>query len=150
MRERPLLSSPNSLYSFIPVPCNSLTFQSFFLPAADQIGADRSILADELINLLVAGRDTTSGTLSFGIYKLAEYPEIAEKLRAEILEKVGPTRSPTYNDIKDMKCAYTFDVPLVGQIDRPYRSARVLERDTSDVPHRVCHLHCLLGCLQFS
>ncbi|KAI5888709.1 cytochrome P450 [Schizophyllum commune H4-8] len=69
---------------------------------------DRSILADELINLLVAGRDTTSGTLSFGIYKLAEYPEIAEKLRAEILEKVGPTRSPTYDDIKDMKYLRAF------------------------------------------
>ncbi|KAL1718161.1 cytochrome P450, partial [Schizophyllum commune] len=69
---------------------------------------DRSVLADELINLLVAGRDTTSGTLSFGIYKLAEYPEIAEKLRAEIMEKVGPTRSPTYDDIKDMKYLRAF------------------------------------------
>ncbi|KAL1683215.1 cytochrome P450 [Schizophyllum commune] len=69
---------------------------------------DRSVLADELINLLVAGRDTTSGTLSFGIYKLAEYPEIAKKLRAEILEKVGPTRSPTYDDIKDMKYLRAF------------------------------------------
>lgn len=52
----------------------------------------------------MAGRDTTSGTLTYGIYKLAQHPEIADKLRAEILDKVGPTRRPTYEDIRDMKC----------------------------------------------
>ncbi|KAI5825487.1 cytochrome P450 [Schizophyllum commune Tattone D] len=69
---------------------------------------DRNILADEIVNLLVAGRDTTAGTLTYGIYKLAQHPDIAEKLRAEILDKVGPTRRPTYDDIRDMKYLRAF------------------------------------------
>ncbi|TRM60069.1 cytochrome P450 [Schizophyllum amplum] len=69
---------------------------------------DRRILTDEIVNLLVAGRDTTSGTLSFGIYKLAEHPDILAKLREEILDKIGPTRRPTYEDIRDMKYLRAF------------------------------------------
>ena len=67
---------------------------------------DRQVLTDEIVNLLVAGRDTTSGTLTYGVYKLAEHPGIAERLRAEVLDKVGPTRRPTYEDIRDMKCRW--------------------------------------------
>ncbi|TRM60702.1 cytochrome P450 [Schizophyllum amplum] len=69
---------------------------------------DQNILADEIVNLLVAGRDTTAGTLTFGVYKLAEHPDIADKLRAEILDKIGPTRRPTYDDIRDMKYLRAF------------------------------------------
>ncbi|KAL1713598.1 cytochrome P450 [Schizophyllum commune] len=69
---------------------------------------DKQVLTDEIVNLLVAGRDTTSGTLTYGIYKLAQHPEIADKLRAEILDKVGPTRRPTYEDIRDMKYLRAF------------------------------------------
>ncbi|KAL1747391.1 cytochrome P450 [Schizophyllum fasciatum] len=69
---------------------------------------DPRVLADEIVNLLVAGRDTTSGTLSFGVYKLAEHPDIAAKLRAEIMDKVGPTHRPTYEDIRDMKYLRAF------------------------------------------
>jgi hypothetical protein len=36
-------------------------------------------------------------------YMLAEHPAILEKLREEILDKVGPSQRPTFNDIKDMK-----------------------------------------------
>ncbi|TRM60432.1 cytochrome P450 [Schizophyllum amplum] len=69
---------------------------------------DRRMLTDEIVNLLVAGRDTTSGTLSFGIYKLAEHPDILAKLREEILDKVGATRRPTFEDIRDMKYLRAF------------------------------------------
>ncbi|KAL1727074.1 cytochrome P450 [Schizophyllum commune] len=69
---------------------------------------DRQVLTDEIVNLLVAGRDTTSGTLTYGIYKLAEHSDIAERLRAEVLDKVGPTRRPTYEDIRDMKYMRAF------------------------------------------
>ncbi|TRM61562.1 cytochrome P450 [Schizophyllum amplum] len=69
---------------------------------------DQNILADEIVNLLVAGRDTTAGTLTYGVYKLAEHPDIADKLRAEILDKIGPTRRPTYDDIRDMKYLRAF------------------------------------------
>jgi hypothetical protein len=34
---------------------------------------------------------------------LAEYPNVLRRLRAEILEKVGSVRRPTYDDLKEMK-----------------------------------------------
>lgn len=31
------------------------------------------------------------------------HPDILRRLRAEILERVGPTNRPTYDDIREMK-----------------------------------------------
>ncbi|PPR02520.1 hypothetical protein CVT26_012004 [Gymnopilus dilepis] len=62
----------------------------------------------QLINLLVAGRDTTASLLSFSLYMLTQYPDIAQRLRQEIFEKVGTTKSPTYDDIRDMKYLRAF------------------------------------------
>ena len=50
-----------------------------------------------------AGRDTTAATLTFVVYFLSQYPYVMERLRQEILEVVGPSRSPTFEDIRDMK-----------------------------------------------
>lgn len=60
------------------------------------------------MNLAVAGRDTTSALLTHSIYMLAEHPEVLKKLRAEILEKIGPTRRPTFDDFRDMKYLRAF------------------------------------------
>ncbi len=38
---------------------------------------------------------------------MCEHPEIATRLRSEIIEKVG-TRAPTYEDIRDMKYLRAF------------------------------------------
>ncbi|TFK35054.1 cytochrome P450 monooxygenase pc-3 [Crucibulum laeve] len=69
---------------------------------------DRTILKDELLNLLVAGRDTTASTLTFALYMMAEHPHITRRLRAEILGKVGPTNRPTYDDMRDMRFLRAF------------------------------------------
>jgi len=37
------------------------------------------------------------------IYLLAMYPKFLTRLREEIISKVGPTRRPTYEEIKEMK-----------------------------------------------
>ncbi len=76
---------------------------------------------------MIAGRDTvcgsslckrkltiihtviqTAATLTFATYLLAMYPESAVRLRNEILEKVGPARCPTYEDIREMKYLRAF------------------------------------------
>jgi hypothetical protein len=36
-------------------------------------------------------------------YFLSIYPHILSRLREEILEKVGPSRRPTYDDIRELK-----------------------------------------------
>ncbi|KAF8816539.1 cytochrome P450 [Phlegmacium glaucopus] len=69
---------------------------------------DKNILKDELVNLLVAGRDTTMCLLTYSFYMLAEHPDIEKRLRQEIFDKVGPAGSPTYDQMRDMKFLRAF------------------------------------------
>ncbi|KLO18687.1 cytochrome P450 [Schizopora paradoxa] len=64
---------------------------------------DRKLLKDELLNIMIAGRDTTAATLTFAVYCLSENPGVLSRLREEILGKVGSARPPSYDDIKEMK-----------------------------------------------
>lgn len=64
---------------------------------------DPKVLRDQLVAVLLAGRDTTASTLSWTMYELGRHPEVVEKLRAEILQVVGPDRTPTYADLKSMR-----------------------------------------------
>lgn len=60
------------------------------------------MLRDQIIAVLLAGRDTTASTLSWTLYELARHPEVVAKLRTEILDTVGTERTPTYEDLKNM------------------------------------------------
>ena len=74
-----------------------------FLHALAATGTrDRKFLRDQVVAVLLAGRDTTAGALSFTFQELARQPEIVRKLRREILERVGRTKAPTYDDLKNM------------------------------------------------
>ncbi|KIL67120.1 hypothetical protein M378DRAFT_23065 [Amanita muscaria Koide BX008] len=68
-----------------------------------QVTEDLQVIKDEILNIMIAGRDTTAGTLTFIVYLLAMHPPVMARLRQEILEKVGPTKLPDQDDIKDMK-----------------------------------------------
>ncbi|KAG1800357.1 cytochrome P450 [Suillus plorans] len=74
-----------------------------FLDHLIKLTSDFKVIKDETLNILLAGRDTTASTLTSAIYLLAMHPEILSRLREEIISKVGPTRMPTYGDIKEMK-----------------------------------------------
>ncbi|KAF9445059.1 cytochrome P450 monooxygenase pc-3 [Macrolepiota fuliginosa MF-IS2] len=69
---------------------------------------DREVIKDELVNLLVASRDTTASLLTFSLYMLIEHPDITRRLRTEILSTVGPKSMPTYDDIRSMKYLRAF------------------------------------------
>ena len=45
----------------------------------------------------------TTNSITFAVYMLAENPHILKRLRQEILETVGETRRPTFDDMKEMK-----------------------------------------------
>ncbi|KAH6905109.1 cytochrome P450 monooxygenase CYP63, partial [Coprinopsis sp. MPI-PUGE-AT-0042] len=60
-------------------------------------------IRDQLLNMLLASRDTTATTLTFLTYILAIRPDVADRLRQEVLEFCGPTSAPTYERIKKMK-----------------------------------------------
>ncbi|KAJ7736553.1 cytochrome P450 [Mycena maculata] len=65
--------------------------------------SDAQILKDEMLNILLAGRDTTMHILTVVVYFFTMYPDVCARAREEVLTQVGPTRMPTYEDIKDMK-----------------------------------------------
>lgn len=63
--------------------------------------ADAIQIRSELLNVLMAGRDTTASLLSDVWFVLARRPDIWAKLRAEVDELGG--QHPTYQQVKDMK-----------------------------------------------
>jgi cytochrome P450 len=74
-----------------------------FLHAIAGYTRDRKMLRDQLVSVLLAGRDTTACTLTWAIYHLSMDPQITAKLRREIIDTVGLDRTPSYQDLKEMK-----------------------------------------------
>jgi len=74
-----------------------------FVEALAQVTKDRKILRDQLVNTLLAGRDTTAAILSWLFFELSYRPEIYAKLREEVLGVLGTDGKPTYKDLKDLK-----------------------------------------------
>ena len=63
-------------------------------------------LRSQLLNILIAGRDTTAGTLSWVFYELSRNPHVFEKLRSEVVEHFGTYHQPkeiTFEGLKDCK-----------------------------------------------
>lgn len=73
-----------------------------FLHELVRFSRDPQVLRDQIVAVLLAGRDTTAGTLSWAIYELARHPVAVARLRTEILETVGPSQGPTYEQLKNM------------------------------------------------
>lgn len=74
-----------------------------FLHALASYTRDREVLRDQLVAVLLAGRDTTAVTLSWLFYELAQRPQVLKKLQQEIQNFVGLHREPTYSDLKSMR-----------------------------------------------
>lgn len=73
-----------------------------FLDVLAQDTRDPTVLRDQLVSILLAGRDTTAATLSWLLKHLSNDPERYAKLRAEVLETLGLDEKPTYHQLKNM------------------------------------------------
>ncbi|KAI9696166.1 MAG: hypothetical protein M1820_008307 [Bogoriella megaspora] len=105
-----------------------------FLHALANFTRDRTVLRDQLVASLLAGRDTTACTLSWCFYELSTHPSVVAKLRAEILDTVGKHREPSYEDLKDMKyLKHVIDETLRLYPVVPF-NVRVCMKDTT-LPH---------------
>ncbi|KAK8043510.1 cytochrome P450 52A1 [Apiospora rasikravindrae] len=74
-----------------------------FLHSVARHTRDPKVLRDQIVAVLLAGRDTTAATLSWAVYQLSRYPAKVARLRAEILDTVGPApNAPSYETLKNM------------------------------------------------
>lgn len=63
---------------------------------------DLKKVRDQLINVLLAGRDTTACTMSWAIFMLVRHPQKLDRLRAEILEATGGKTTFRRNNLQSM------------------------------------------------
>jgi cytochrome P450 len=83
-----------------------LSKRETFLDALARFTRDPRVLRDQIVAVLLAGRDTTAVTLSFCVFELARNPDVVAKLREEISARLGLGRSaqkPSYSDLKEMR-----------------------------------------------
>lgn len=73
----------------------------YFIQALAKQTTDKKRIRDELINILLAGRDTTASLLSNLFFDLAKRPDIYAKLRDEIAPLNG--QAPTYEQLRNFK-----------------------------------------------
>lgn len=105
-----------------------------FLHAIAAYTRDRTMLRDQLVAVLLAGRDTTACTLSWLFWELSQHPEIVAELRREIGDRVGFSRRPTYDDLKSMKyLQHTLNETLRMYPVVPF-NIRMSNKDTT-LPH---------------
>lgn len=97
---------------------------------------DEQVLRDQLLNIMIAGRDTTAGLLSFTMYELARNTEVWKKLKEEIYAKFGYgeealIKNITFESLK--RCEYLKCV--INEVLRLYPSVpvnyRVAVKDTT-------------------
>lgn len=75
-----------------------------FIHSLARFTRDKKVMRDQIMSLLLAGRDTTACTLSWLFLELSRNPRVVQKLREEIKKAIGESgRPPTYQEVKDMK-----------------------------------------------
>ena len=59
----------------------------------------------QILTLLVAGHETTSGAVSFALYHLTREPEVLARVRAELDEVLGtdPSATPTFEQVPKLR-----------------------------------------------
>ncbi|BDD63877.1 hypothetical protein MAP00_008734 [Monascus purpureus] len=77
-----------------------------FLQALVADTQDPKMLRDNLLNILLAGRDTTASLLSSAFYYLARHREVWDRLRREVIDVFGDAKHPkaeiTHAGLKDI------------------------------------------------
>ncbi|KAG8726610.1 hypothetical protein FRC12_023236 [Ceratobasidium sp. 428] len=64
---------------------------------------DSTLIRDTLLAFLLAGRDTSASLLTFVTYALALYPDVYQRLEAEINETAGGDESISIDNVKHMR-----------------------------------------------
>ena len=74
-----------------------------FLDSLAENCQDRTALRSQIINILVAGRDTTACLISWTIFLLIRHPKAFQKLKEEIASRLSNKVDMTRSDLRQMK-----------------------------------------------
>ncbi|KAF8454449.1 putative cytochrome P450 alkane hydroxylase [Kalaharituber pfeilii] len=99
-----------------------------FLEALAKETKDKVELTDQILNILLAGRDTTAGLLSMTLWFLARNRQVWHKLREEVVQRVGANGKPDWELMKDMqylKNVLNESLRLLPAVPSNGRAARV-------------------------
>jgi cytochrome P450 len=94
---------------------------------------DRTVIRSELLNIFLAGSDTTHGLLTNFFFEVSRHPDVLSRLRREISEYVGDGQ-PEYQHLKDMK----YLKAVINEIQRLYPIVPVNARqaiENTTLPH---------------
>lgn len=91
-----------------------------------------TVLRDQLLNILLAGRDTTAGLLSFTFFELARNQDVWEKLKEEIYDKFGSgdesrIEEITFESLKKceyMRCVLNEALRMYPSVPQNFRFAK--------------------------
>ncbi|XP_014554309.1 hypothetical protein COCVIDRAFT_39745 [Bipolaris victoriae FI3] len=75
--------------------------RNFFLRELAKSTDDKEKIRDEILNILIAGRDTVASLLSSLFFVLARRPDIWNKVKNELAQLKGEL--PTYDQLRDLK-----------------------------------------------
>ena len=68
----------------------------FIEAATDESGTvDYKYLRDIILNIVIAGKDTTAGALAWFLYMACKHPEVQEKVREEATRATGASETAT-------------------------------------------------------
>jgi cytochrome P450 len=84
-----------------PSESESRPERNFFLADLARSTDDKEKIRDELLNILIAGRDTVASLLSSLFHILARRPDVWKKIRDEVKSLEGSL--PTYEQLRDLK-----------------------------------------------
>jgi cytochrome P450 len=100
---------------------------SILLHARDEggLGMTDKQLRDEAMTLFLAGHETTALALTYTLHALAQHPEVAEQVRAEIREVLGD-RPPSAKDLPKLR----FTEAVVQEGMRLYPPAYAIGRQS--------------------
>lgn len=73
-----------------------------FFDAVAEDARDREALRGQLLNVLLAGRDTTACLLSWIFHLLARHPQVLARLNQEIKAVAGMSKEVTRSELKSM------------------------------------------------
>lgn len=86
-----------------------------FLDELLKEGASEEYLVDQILGVLIGGRDTTANAVTTIFWYLARHPDVVRKLRREILA-VG-VHDPTWEQLKEMR--YLQNIIKEGNVPNP-------------------------------